>query len=290
LASSAAAAILVAIIGTSITARTVAYFRDPERQRERIEQLLVEGNEVALLEETGLPRWSRWIAGNGKGRISNPTNGILTIELLDEYERGLLELVGDTKQQCYGFRAEVRQNRTSTETGHAGIYLLHSQLNDGNDGLEHCFCDLEFNDIIDETHRGEIVRPGNLQMLAVRRYRDPVLPMMHDCHLPVLQNYFRPAVLDSSTDPWRKLAIVVTPCDVHVLSWDVNTKAKVRTVSRLQLQATSKKLMHNSQKINHPNFAPNESLGLYISRGSASFRQVIIKPLNEENLNSFFEE
>jgi hypothetical protein len=94
--------------------------------------------------------------------------------------------------------------------------------------------------------------------------------------------YFDPAKPVMALGPWRKLAVEVRPESIQVF-WD--DKCFV-TVPRGKLIRSAMPLVHERDQAlatNPPQYAPRDGLGLYVSQGVASFRNVVIEPLGDEN-------
>src|SRR5262249_13603810 len=108
-------------------------------------------------------------------------------------------------------------------------------------------------------------------------------------------NYFRepqwltpaePGAADPAGRPWHELIVEVTPKAVHA-SWDRKAFEEM-TVGEL-VQRVTKKLKSNQRRdpgatwihAVNPDFAPRGSLGLYVYKGSASFRQVVVEPFGK---------
>jgi hypothetical protein len=89
--------------------------------------------------------------------------------------------------------------------------------------------------------------------------------------------YFRPAE-PGKGKLWRELAVEVRPSGVRFF-WEGRY---VRSVSRTTFRELAKKLVQRPADP-VPEFAPREGLGLYVETSAASFRNVVLEPLGEEN-------
>jgi eukaryotic-like serine/threonine-protein kinase len=276
---SIASAAVVLLILVAVVAPLTAYLSHPDRQLEPIQRQLAAGHAVTLISETGPPKWSRYQAGRATARVSTAPDEPF---FLTTHQTILLELLPDPKRQRYRFTAQVRHNN-SGENGEVGIYFAHSRHATAQ-GEQHCFCTLTFNDL----HSKDSRRPPNVSLkgnpvaLDLRRYSEPNPGPYRNLSTPGLPaQYFAPAVPRRGPGPWRQLAVEVTPERIR-FCWGRDSWSG--PLSRQELVKRADEILAHSVDPTdlRPEFAPEGALGLFVYQGSASFRQVVVKPFTEE--------
>jgi hypothetical protein len=134
--------------------------------------------------------------------------------------------------------------------------------------------------------RQEELNPVELTIRRVKEPEDkPPAPRIQT----LLRRQFKPEARGGGVGPWRKLAVTVTPERTQVYWEDQLIEGKLARVkplkrselSRAKLTELSKPLMVEPLRpiSDHPNFAPQGGLGLYVCRGAASFCLVTVEPL-----------
>jgi hypothetical protein len=86
--------------------------------------------------------------------------------------------------------------------------------------------------------------------------------------------HFEDALHLGAPSPWRKLALDVTPDGLRV-HFD---GAAVAYWPRAEIETRGKILYGNQDNIQW-RFAPQDGVGLFVERGSAEFRRVVLRPL-----------
>jgi tRNA A-37 threonylcarbamoyl transferase component Bud32 len=247
----------------------------------RIHQELKEGRTVTLVGDTGKPIVFQWRTASGKGRILEAADGAFTVEMLTVDDQGLLELLPNVNRTSYVFRAEVRHNCTAATFGTVGIYFGHSE-HATLEGPEHWFCTLEFDDLKDQakTHPAS---GGNALFLKVRGYREPTPTTGYGPSYGGAIHFFQPATPAVGKEPWHALAVKVTPKEVTIF-WE-NRPIDKNPIGRDKLQKRAAfELKQRAPPAGiAPVFDPREALGLYVCQASASFRRVVVEPLDEDN-------
>jgi serine/threonine-protein kinase len=250
----------------------------PERPLQTAEARLARGEKVVLVGEAGGPAWSRVATEAEPTRVSVQPGQPLSLGTLGV---GVVELLAEP-QGAYRFRAQVRHDE-DTGLGEAGLVLCyHKQATPL--GVEHCCCQLSFSDSGPASRRyqaeGEKLPPRySAVSLTLRRYRDrgpsSTVPLG-------VQRFFLPAALTpGGQPPWHDLAVTVRPDRLEAF-WDGQSLGQV---SWQKLHAEAPKLKWGGPGVtdDNPNFhpapAPHQGLGLYLQRGAASFRRVIVEPL-----------
>jgi hypothetical protein len=191
---------------------------------------------------------------------------------------GLLELLRDPQQQRYRFSAEVRQESALKGFGEIGIYFAGSIYSTA-EGPRHFFASLVLDDNV-----VQLKGPGPPKNTVRSVFH--LLDEQYSWHrtqwqlgVGGRQFEFTPAVFDRGQGPWHKLAVEVTPerfdffwKDMHVIS-----------LRRGEVVRKFETFMNDpsvpAEQI--PQFAPRDSLGLYVSQCEASFRRVMVEPLGD---------
>jgi hypothetical protein len=187
----------------------------------------------------------------------------------------LLELLPDPLLQRYCFRADVRHEDSANDLGEVGIYFADRQYAWAK-GVDHCFWELVFNDIQDPRH-------GNRVGLRCRRYRPRwgEMPGHNFTRDPgSAQSFFAPAMLFAGQAlTWRKLAVEVTPEQVRVF-WENDEIGKISCEEMRKIIGES--LTTPKEPIDPPpDSSPGVALGLFLSCSTASFRSVVVEPLEK---------
>jgi serine/threonine-protein kinase len=271
------------------------WYRDPERPRRAIEAELARGRSQTLIGETGLPVWYRWQMGGEATHIDRAPDSACS---LHTWTRSLLELVRDPQLETYRFRVEVRHEK-SNQPGNVGLYFAHRTFQAGPD-VVHYYGWLAFDDINDERVTFKNAVPnmpnpqpaptGNPVFLRPEFYSVGAQGEDWGGGIPGLS----PTLFEAAGHwggPWRRLVVEVTPSGVRGY-WGAKEDGKLVEVGELTAEgwvgntqtaiATRNRLMPEDQHAQsvQPQWLPRGSLGLYLYRGSASFRRVVVEPLN----------
>jgi serine/threonine-protein kinase len=234
-----------------------------DRKVGRLQEDLAKGQTVELIGNTGSPVWSRWRVGERNGKMQIGQDGTFS---LDTLATCLLELMPDTKLQRYALRGLVRQD-DNVEDGLVGFYFNHSQFLAGG-GAENFYCVLGFAETQVEA------RKVRTDLYHLRETHDDP-GALHRVGAPL---HGRLPVGDG-LGTWRELRVEITPKKLS--AWLGNTSLGV--MKRAELDSRIDILLRGPPKLNFaPTFAPRDGLGLYVSRGSASFKLVTIEPLVNE--------
>jgi serine/threonine-protein kinase len=259
---------------TAVVVPSTAYLKDPTRVAERIEARLARGEEVTLVTEKGFPPYHSWVTREESQKDLLATDGSFRIE--SEFW-ALKELVRDPQNSRYRLSAHMRHDQIKQPGGHAGIYFAHSRHTTER-GVEHCFCYIGLNGITDLSKHPR--NPGgNMVDLFVRRNLEPFEG--HQCHagLPA----FVPISWEAAA-AWITIVLDMSPDDIR---FTVVNESQPGAVGESQ-EVAREKVEYAKQMVCSPNrsgllevnpgLAPRDSLGIYVYRGSASFRNVVITP------------
>jgi hypothetical protein len=213
---------------------------------------------------------------------------------------GLLELLPDPQRDSYRFQVEARHDATSRDDGQVGIYCLHSKQDTDRARALHCFCRLGFNDIL-------LANPLGLThgvSLLVERHGEYNPDMSWTSGFGRID--LRRAGEGGAPGQWRQLTVEVTPDRVQAF-WaptkigDAWPTEKVGAVSRDDLQQhlelmTTGRLGPVSLGVGpegfdfvgatpdlRARFGARDAIGLFVYRGAASFRHVVVQPLMPPN-------
>jgi serine/threonine protein kinase len=221
---------------------------------------------LTLIGESGEPRQpGRFLLGKADSRrgLMDP-GGVFSLES-KRWRCGVLELLPRAPWPRFRFEAEVRQEE-GFGTAWMGLFLggkLHTAHNETHLCLGR-FLFLEKPDV------------GGGVLLSLQRKRThPPGPAPANLVInTALTTRFRPSRA-KAPDGWHKLALEVTPEEIRGF-WD---DKPIRSLSRPDLQQTWGKLTSADPDL-HAVFHPGEGLGLYVQGGKASFRRVLLKPLD----------
>jgi hypothetical protein len=269
---------LVLAVLAGIITPVVAYLRHPDRQLERIQQELEAGRPVTLMDEAGPPPWFQPATRPADMRTSVADDGTFSVETR---HLALVELLPDLKQRCYRFSVEVRHDDYFNYEGRVGIYFAHSKCGTASGETVHFFYALYFNDRYKLSNLVPHLPPvANHFELAVCRQSEPG-DFLHGPRVQTLHAEFEPAQAGRNLGPWRKIAVKVTPKGVEAF-WEGKA---IGTRSRSRLMRTGKNLAVNFVDPGDVNrkFAFRDGLGLYVYRGVASFRRIVVEPLVEDD-------
>lgn len=238
-----------------------------ERAITDIESALARGENVVLIGETGRPRWSRWCIQDDSLQAPVPRGSTFSVE---SWGCALLELVRDPQWSCYRLKAEV-QHVNSHQHGDVGLFLAHREHQTSH-GVVHRMLRLSFNDI----------NPGTPVRLApYLRSDDGGRPL--DLAVEGLSKPLNVAPGFRRTD-WRKLVVEVTPNAVRAF-WEGDQpigKVPVKDIVAHTAEALKRRQAQHPEEswkeLIEGSFASRGSLGLYVFRGSAAFRSVVIEP------------
>jgi serine/threonine-protein kinase len=289
--SAAAALALLAALG----AGAAWALHDPDRPVREIEDRLARGEAAALIGATGAPAWYRWVEGGQQGRVAAAPDGTFTVHCPTAL--GLVELVRDPRQTRYRLRAEVRHEAASDGGSQAGVYFGRRLLPSAAGPVQH-FGTMAYNDIRDEVKAYDDMRkklppgvealprpPGNRFTLVPNLYARgasaPWEPTFRRFH-----GYFKAGGVGAGL--WRPIEVEVTPDGVKG-TWG---GATVITLPASDWDHDVNESLAGQRAGPQPapyldglapTYAPGGGLGLYVQRGSASFRRVAVEPLDRPN-------
>jgi hypothetical protein len=255
---------------------------DPDRALKQIQSKLARGEKATLIGEKGKPAWRRWATGEGAAQVSPAGDGTFSFS---SWTLSLLELVRDPQYAHYEFRASVRQDK-GEERGEVGIFVALSKPRTSQ-GVLLYFCQVSYDDIHQmlQGPPGVKFKPSkppllNPVKLEGRLYREARLDSTLDGTMVGRANrLLKPAGFMGGE--WRKLVVTVSPEGVKATF----KGKKVGSFTFREMETETRKSLTTGPTRNpalanfRPRVNPRGSLGLYILKSSASFRNVVVKPL-----------
>jgi serine/threonine-protein kinase len=200
----------LALFALAVTAAAVARHRsDPENELHNLQREFAENGTLDLVPEKGRPRWHERAIPTSVDS-SGEHAGYWVVESMGI---GVVDLLRDIPTDSYRVHAEIKHikdTRWGANTGGGiGVFVAHHAKSPGPKA-RHFWCNLTFNDIVDEARKpqskpGDI--PGNLAQLRSRLFMDtePAEPI-DDMFGWVKPVRFKPALMDT---PWRTVEIDV---------------------------------------------------------------------------------
>src|SRR5579883_3108907 len=253
---------------------SLPYLLDPQRKVERFQTRLRRGETVTLIGQTGGPAWSRWPLRPGALVTAGAGGNVFTISA---HDAALLQLLEDP-QRSYRLTAQVRHDDGSRDS-EVGLFFLHSE-HDIASGRHHCFCTLTYND-----HEALHPQAGQLSSLVSCKVCRAHVPTSGD-QGNLAGEFFTPAALINPTEtPWRELAVEARSDEISVF-WQGQCFAQLSRARIIAQFQVPKLRWSNGKPVDlypdlQPTFGPRGALGLYVSNGKASFRHVVVQPLEE---------
>jgi serine/threonine-protein kinase len=251
--------VLLLCVLAALVTPFVHYFFGQERALQQALNRLAEGEEVTWIGETGGPLFYRTVLAYKGEVLGRSDDGAF---VFGSKTVGLLELVPDPQCSHYVFSAEVRRHDFKRFSS-AGIYLLHRRNDEADTLARHWYCVVSFNDSPE--------RNIKWLSLTVEHHYQP-------------SNNVNPYVGGKRIDyeakhnkEWHHVAVEVSPTKVR-FTWDGESK----TTSLDKLNELAEKLSEHPTiriTLHEPPLAPRGALGLYARKGSASFRNVVVKPI-----------
>jgi serine/threonine-protein kinase len=261
-------------------------YTDPDRPLEEIERKLARGEEVVVLPEQGAPGWTRPRVPGNPGEVLTDANGTFRLK---SWGLCLLEIVRDPRARSFRLSAEVKHEE-SDEHGEVGIYLAHRAYSGTENGI-HQYVQLTYNDI-------RLV--GGFKLPNGREVPAQPIPVLFQSRLSA-QGV--PTELDGmSFSSWRerlsqppghgrttyrKLVVEVTPGEIRGF-WDGKHVGNL-SVPKVEAETQDYLTELRSKRPDHPftrdvrsDFPAPGGLGLYVYRGSAAFRCVVVTPRSED--------
>lgn len=264
------AALGLLVVSAFVVSATL-HWSDPERPLKNLERRLSRGETVTVIGASGPPLWFQWSLRPGIV-VPDAAEDAFTLSALDP---ALLMLLRDP-QGSYRFSAEVQQTDMS-RSADVGLYFAYSRHHT-NRGEQHCFCTLTFNDWLPRLDPQTQTRRSRVEWNMWRSQKEYVSSRI------LSQKDFIPATQAlPGVFPWRSLAVEVR-LDGFEVFWEGQSFAflpcenmgnEFRLLNRIR---DGDRMVGFSPDL-HPAFSPHDSLGLYVGRGTAGYRHVVVQPL-----------
>lgn len=296
-----AGALLIAVVAATLThffgpspvvTTNDAAAAEFERQALRIESELDQNHAVTLIDTTGPPKWWSWVAQTDPNTSPSSIGDVFSIQ---SWGYGLLELVRDPRHDSYRITAQI-MHLESHQIGNVGIYLGRVKSETDSTPI-HQLIEVSFNDIILPFIP---LKPDGKPFEAPGIDKNPVsitqrgfasrgtddVPWM-----PSLVSYSKNICSPSglTNTGWRTLTVDVTPRMIRV-TWDQDANGIVECeFSALTKDSTG--AIADAAKLGfvkpwvgalRPGFNARGGVGLFVYRGSAAFKSVVIQPINGE--------
>jgi serine/threonine-protein kinase len=281
-AVSAAALIVLATIVTL----GFLYFTDANRAMRLAERKLAEGQSVTLIDKGSGPPWGRVLTLENESKVARSRDGEFSFQAS---QLGLLLLIADPQREHYRLIAEIRHDTAAADEAEVGLFCLYNEVDTDEHQKVHCFCGLGFNDLS---------RPVNGEFNFVKPFRQQYCENTQGVdHRPRSEFgtlKFKPALPVGGGGPgrWRKLTLEVAPDTIRGF-WasgegpDGSSDQPVGELSletlrrRVQLLETFDAQKRGQKPVLETPYKPRSPLGLYVYKGSASARRVVIEPLGD---------
>ncbi len=272
---------------------------DPDRAVKQAEAGLTRGEKVTLIGESGGPAWWRWCAGGPVSQAAVGPDGTFAVQAADSL--ALVEVLRQPRPARFRLRAEV-WHRDGATSGEVGLYFAQATYLSAG-GPVHHYGALTYNDVHDEAAKWrriheevrerfrkagspvpDLTAPkGNQAMLGPRLYPGAEPP--GEMKLARHEAYFKPHGVGGG---WRQLVVEVTP-DGVAGSFDGRP---IRHRPAAEWEGAAADFLAGARRSQpnalyalgpDPSYSPGGGVGLYVSRGSASFRNVAVEPLGPPN-------
>jgi serine/threonine protein kinase len=241
-----------------------SYLMDPDRVLKAELRKLDRGETVTLIDETGGPAWSRWIQGEDTVRASPSRDQPFSFSTL---ERSQIQLLTRTPAGGYRISADVRHD-DAFGISEVGIFFAHSV-----NGQESNWCELTF------AEEGTIVLPPpDPQMPATSK---AMLKLLHPSGalngVTTFETHLVHAIpFVQKNNQWRHVIAEVQPTGIRTW-WDNQPLSAMtdRDLANFRYPPLKPGVLASSF-----DFDPFGGLGLCVSRGTASFRNVQVEPIH----------
>jgi hypothetical protein len=241
----AVALVLVALLAGALVGATAR----PDREQEQPDA------PITLIGASGPPARGRWIVGEKEATVAPAVPGGPFTAQTDEL--CLLELPPSPWPH---FRLEAQVRHEASKEGQVGLFVAYARYPTAR-GDVHSFWKAGF------AEQGR--HAGNAE-LAVWRYQEPGNWLTgHAVRGP---HPFRPGGRPGAQGPWRALAVEITGQGLRAfLGEDCIGEASIGQAQKLAA------LLHFDIPGARARFAPGVPLGIYLHKGRASFREVVVK-------------
>jgi hypothetical protein len=231
------------------------------------------------------------VLGEQKTLLGQAMDGTYQVHCM---EHSLVELLRDPRIDLYRFHAEVR-HQADDELGMSGVGVYfgrHSHV--CPNGPVQLFVQADFNDIHSQADRAMNFNRAHPQLHAPVPKGNRLNLNVWECGpergtIPTTDSTLAIAeVVQPPRGPgaqWRSLVVEIEPAEIRVF-WD-GAKQPTLTVPTARIEEYLQAASAQQKQPGLPSmpdaalaFAPRGGLGLYVEKGTASFRNVRVEPLN----------
>lgn len=237
------------------------------------------GNVVELVGEVGAPRTHRVRLGREYARTGVCPDGTFTVAAA---RQSLIELIADPGVDRFRLSAEVRENGFLGDAAF-GVYFAHEEF-DHPDGPAHVFAVVQFSDYgplaVQYLPPGSPpgTAPQSLCELSHRCIDDPVLTAKDYANRTgPTRPYPPPDPTAPLPGPWRLIEIEATPGSTRATFAGLALKEYPNGLSQPWADLLPQKRARLSER--KVRIGSRGGIGLYVSGGEASVRNVRLQPL-----------
>jgi serine/threonine-protein kinase len=280
----AAALVLAVVAGlVAIVVLAARRYQSPDAWLQRAWHRLENGEAVEVLGTAGQPPWQELSTEHAEVQVSKAPDGAFSLQA---HQIGLLTILPDPRVQCYSFSVEIRHDLIGKD-GEVGVFCAQSKHPIAQGKVAYYFCALVFNDLDDLPTRYPKLRlEGNPAELTVQRYLETVQRYLEPeqpgprYKIAPFSRPFKAAAPVEGPGDWREVTLKVSPQRIQAFWGDQSIGALTRT--RWEDQVAIMARFPPDPIDVHPDFDPRGALGLFVYRGSASFRNIVVQPLSGE--------
>jgi len=256
---------------------------------------------VTLLGESGQPVWWRYLPRRIDARTMLAMDEVFHVYA--GKQPGMIELLPAAPKR-YRLRAQVQHIHSWTLQGQVGIYFAHGKR-PTEEGATHCFFRVAFNDRLPSHPRPDERVPTESSVKPRPDKRDLTRSSVN-LHLPIFyetkgdgfsrQTYASCAIARDFTPtgeaqpmPWRTLEVEVTPEWIKTF-WEGKLiestlgGKEADGIDPKRVLETAEIVLSVPQKqpLSDAELTLGEGIGLYVEKGIAAFKSVVIEPLPQQ--------
>jgi hypothetical protein len=282
----AAASVFLVMIATVAAVVAVQHFarEDPDAELQKIRKELQGRGPVVLVMETGRPRWSRFESGAEAFRDSIYSDGACSVEAINAAYVELLPMAD--VPLAYRLTAEIRHEGALDGSGTAGVYVCYRLETLADGSIVTHWQRVVFNDHPAPPGPGMKKPPDLWQLKPGGSLQKPGLPAWSPPGNVATLKINPPAPLLPRS--WRKLVLEVRPSGIQAWAAHGGGEPVAFNPSSISAEELTKVEQEVDKNIYpgrpDPNriseWTPRGALGLFVYKGQASFRNVIIERLD----------
>jgi serine/threonine-protein kinase len=276
------AGVIILAVATMVIVSTVRFLIDPNRRIAWIESQIAKGNAVTLISDEGKSGWYDIRTGADATQISQARDGAFSVH---SWGFCLVVLVREVRQSNYKIRAQIRHER-GQQPGEVGLFFCLEEIAT-DAGTVLTFGQVAFDDYNREADINRM-RPPGLPGPLPEPDGNPIYiePFVYGLRADGTERTQR---LNSGSptfrfepvkggNRWHWLTIDVSTTGI-IAYWDddewIGMINAVEWKSFLTIGLSNDRLINRSDS---PGLARHGALGLYVTRSTASFRNVVVEP------------